>query len=203
MAALRIPVAFVLGLAVTATMFWFLARLIAVHDGPGDLVKAARIEFTRMRKDTPTESKREELKKAQRERTAQVPTAPRMSVTTSTQVSTAPVQIVAPKVDATSVKMNLSAGGSDRGVAPLVRVPPEYPRRALERGIEGWVHVRFTITTAGTVKDLVVVDSEPKGVFDEAATKAVMRWRYNPPVQNGVAVERVGEQTLVRFKLEN
>ncbi|MBX9607889.1 MAG: TonB family protein [Gammaproteobacteria bacterium] len=203
MAALRIPVAFVLGLVVTATMFWFLARLIAVHDGPGDLVKAARIEFTRMRKDTPTESKREELKKAQRERTAQVPTAPRMSVTTSTQVSTAPVQIVAPKVDATSVKMNLSAGGSDRGVAPLVRVPPEYPRRALERGIEGWVHVRFTITTAGTVKDLVVVDSEPKGVFDEAATKAVMRWRYNPPVQNGVAVERVGEQTLVRFKLEN
>ncbi len=203
MAALRIPVAFLLGLVVTATMFWFLARLIAVHDGPGDLVKAARIEFTRMRKDTPTESKREELKKAQRERTAQVPTAPRMSVTTSTQVSTAPVQIVAPKVDATSVKMNLSAGGSDRGVAPLVRVPPEYPRRALERGIEGWVHVRFTITTAGTVKDLVVVDSEPKGVFDEAATKAVMRWRYNPPVQNGVAVERVGEQTLVRFKLEN
>lgn len=203
MAALRIPIAFVLGLVVTATMFWFLARLIAVHDGPGDLVKAARIEFTRMRKDTPTESKREELKKAQRERTAQVPTAPRMSVTTSTQVSTAPVQIVAPKVDATSVKMNLSAGGSDRGVAPLVRVPPEYPRRALERGIEGWVHVRFTITTAGTVKDLVVVDSEPKGVFDEAATKAVMRWRYNPPVQNGVAVERVGEQTLVRFKLEN
>lgn len=203
MAALRIPVAFLLGLVVTATMFWFLARLIAVHDGPGDLVKAARIEFTRMRKDTPTESKREELKKAQRERTAQVPTAPRMSVTTSAQVSTAPVQIVAPKVDATSVKMNLSAGGSDRGVAPLVRVPPEYPRRALERGIEGWVHVRFTITTAGTVKDLVVVDSEPKGVFDEAATKAVMRWRYNPPVQNGVAVERVGEQTLVRFKLEN
>lgn len=203
MAALRIPIAFLLGLAVTATMFWFLARLIAVHDGPSDLVKAARIEFTRMRKDTPTESKREELKKAQRERSAQVPTAPRMAVTTSTQVSTAPVQIVAPKVDATSVKMNLSAGGSDRGVAPLVRVPPEYPRRALERGIEGWVHVRFTITTAGTVKDLVVVDSEPKGVFDEAATKAVMRWRYNPPVQNGVAVERVGEQTLVRFKLEN
>lgn len=203
MAALRIPVAFLLGLAVTATMFWFLAQLIAAHDGPGDLVKAARIEFTRMRKDTPTESKREELKKAQRERAAQAPTAPRMAVTTSAQVSTAPVQIVAPKVDATSVKMNLSAGGSDRGVAPLVRVPPEYPRRALERGIEGWVHVRFTITTAGTVKDLVVVDSEPKGVFDEAATKAVMRWRYNPPVQNGVAVERVGEQTLVRFKLEN
>ena len=203
MAALRIPVAFVLGVLVTATMFWFLARLVAVQEGPGDLVKAARIEFTRMRKDTQVESKREELQKAQRERVAQVPVAPRMSVSMNAQVSTAPVQIVAPKVDATSVKMNLTAGGSDRSVAPLVRVPPEYPRRALERGIEGWVHVRFTITAAGTVKDLVVVDSEPKGVFDEAATKAVARWRYNPKVENGVAVERVGEQTLVRFKLEN
>ena len=97
----------------------------------------------------------------------------------------------------------LTAGGSDRGVAPLVRVNPDYPRRALERGIEGWVHVRFTITAAGTVKDLVVVDAEPKGVFDEAASKAVLRWRYNPRVENGVAVERVGEQTLIRFKLEN
>lgn len=203
MAKLRLPIAFLCGVLVTGTMFWFLARLIAVQDGPGDLVKAARIEFTRMRKDSQVESRREELQKAQRERVAQVPVAPRMSVSMNAQVSTAPVQIVAPKVDATSVKMNLTAGGSDRSVAPLVRVPPEYPRRALERGIEGWVHVRFTITAAGTVKDLVVVDSEPKGVFDEAATKAVARWRYNPKVENGVAVERVGEQTLVRFKLEN
>jgi protein TonB len=202
-AALRVSVAFLLGLAVTATMFWFLARLIAVHDGPGDLAEAVRIEFTRMRKDAPPESKREEQRKAQRERTPQVPTTPRIAVTTSAEVSTAPVRIAAPKIDATSVTMNLTAGGSDRGETPLVRVPPDYPRRALDRGIEGWVHVRFTITTAGTVKDLVVVDSEPKSVFDEAATKAVMRWRYNPPIQNGVAIERIGEQILLRFKLED
>jgi hypothetical protein len=30
-----------------------------------------------------------------------------------------------------------------------------------------------------------------------------LRWRYNPRVENGVAVERVGEQTLIRFKLED
>ncbi len=200
---MRVPVACVLALLISATMFWFLARLIQSPTDINEMAKAARIEFTRMRKDTEVEKKREEVRKAERQRAAQVPVAPRMSVSNNASITAAPVQMVQPKIDASGVKMNLTAGGSDRGVAPLVRVNPEYPRRALERGIEGWVHVRFTITAAGTVKDLVVVDSEPKGVFDEAASKAVLRWRYNPRVENGVAVERVGEQTLIRFKLEN
>lgn len=203
LATLRIPLAFGLALLITATMFAFLARLIQMPSDINALAKAARIDFTRMRKDTEVEKKREDLRKVEREHTAQVPVAPRMSISNSAAVAAAPVQMVQPKIDASGVKMNLTAGGSDRGVAPLVRVNPDYPRRALERGIEGWVHVRFTITAAGTVKDLVVVDAEPKGVFDEAATKAVLRWRYNPRVENGVAVERVGEQTLIRFKLEN
>lgn len=200
---LRVPVSFALAVLIAATMFWFLARLIQAPTDINEMAKAARIEFTRMRKDTEVEKKREEVRKAERERAAQVPVAPRLSVSNNASITAAPVQMVQPKIDASGVKMNLTAGGSDRGVAPLVRVNPEYPRKALERGIEGWVHVRFTITAAGTVKDLVVVDSEPKGVFDEAASKAVLRWRYNPRVENGVAVERVGEQTLIRFKLEN
>jgi protein TonB len=203
LSSLRLPVAFGFALLITAATFWFLARMIWTPTDINQMAKAARIEFTRMRKDTEVESKREEVRKAERERAAQVPVAPRLSVSTNTSLTAAPVQMVQPKIDASGVKMNLTAGGSDRGVAPLVRVNPDYPRRALERGIEGWVHVRFTITAAGTVKDLVVVDAEPKGVFDEAASKAVLRWRYNPRVENGVAVERVGEQTLIRFKLEN
>lgn len=200
---LRVPVAFGLALIIAAATFWFLARLIQSPTDMSEMTKATRIEFTRMRKDTEVEKKREEVRKAERERTAQVPVTPRMSVSTNTSLTSAPVQMVQPKIDASGVRMNLTAGGSDRGVAPLVRVNPDYPRRALERGIEGWVHVRFTVTAAGTVKDLVVVDAEPKGVFDEAASKAVLRWRYNPRVENGVAVERVGEQTLIRFKIEN
>lgn len=200
---LRVPVAFALALLIAAATFWFLARLIQSPTDMSEMAKATRIEFTRMRKDTEVEKKREEVHKAQRERSAQVPVTPRLSVSSNTSLTSAPVQMVQPKIDASGVKMNLTAGGSDRGVAPLVRVNPDYPRRALERSIEGWVHVRFTITAAGTVKDLVVVDAEPKRVFDEAASKAVLRWRYNPRVENGVAVERVGEQTLIRFKLEN
>jgi protein TonB len=89
--------------------------------------------------------------------------------------------------------------GQDRDVIPLVRVPPEYP---LGANTEGWVKVQFSITAAGTVHDAFVVDASPKGVFDNAALKAIARWRYSPKIDGGVAVERVGLQTLIRFELE-
>ena len=38
-------------------------------------------------------------------------------------------------------------------------------------------------------------------MFDDAALKAIARWRYNPKVEDGVAVERVGVQTVIRFQL--
>src|SRR5690606_35594926 len=84
---------------------------------------------------------------------------------------------------------------------PLVRVPPEYPPAALARGLEGWVLLQFTISTIGTVKDATVVDANPKGVFDDAALKAIARWRYNPRVEGGVPVERPGIQTRIMFEL--
>jgi protein TonB len=98
-------------------------------------------------------------------------------------------------------RMTMTAG-SDRDVIPLVRINPDYPQRALQRGLEGWVQVQFTITPTGTVKDPIVVDAMPKSVFDDAALKAIARWRYNPKVENGVAVERVGVQTRIVFQLE-
>jgi len=84
-----------------------------------------------------------------------------------------------------------------------VRVDPVYPPRLEARGIEGSVHVQFNVTAAGTVRDAIVVASEPRGTFDAAALEAIARWRYNPRIVNGTAVERVGLQTLVRFELED
>ena len=93
--------------------------------------------------------------------------------------------------------------GVDGDVIPRVRVNPEYPPRAIAGSIEGWVQVRFTVTAVGTVRDAIVVASEPATIFNEAALKAIARWRYNPRVENGEAVERVGLQTVFRFELEN
>ena len=84
---------------------------------------------------------------------------------------------------------------------PLVRIPPEYPPQALAQGIGGWVRLEFTVTDVGTVKDPVVIASDRPGVFDEAARRAILRWRYNPRVVNGSAVERTGVRTEIRFQL--
>jgi periplasmic protein TonB len=89
--------------------------------------------------------------------------------------------------------------GQDRDPLPLVRVPPDYPPGI---NTEGWVKVQYSITASGSVRDPFVVDASPKGVFDAAALKAIARWRYTPKIEGGVAVERVGLQTLIRFQLE-
>ena len=103
------------------------------------------------------------------------------------------------KVIADAGRGGLPQIGQDRDVIPLVRVPPDYPPGL---NTEGWVKVQYSITAIGTVRDPFVVDASPKGVFDAAALKAIARWRYTPKIEGGVAVERVGIQTIVRFQLE-
>ena len=196
---IRIPVALILGGLFSLAMFWVMWKLIS---GPVDTTamrEATRIEFTRMRKDTDVASKREQ--KVERERPPPAPEVPRMAFSAGSVESN--VATLSPTVDAGSAmsKMSLSAG-SDRDTIPLVRVPPDYPQRAISRGLEGWVQVQFTITGTGAVKDAVVVKSSSK-IFEEAAIKSILRWRYNPKIEGGVAVDRVGVQTIIRFTLEN
>ena len=88
----------------------------------------------------------------------------------------------------------------DRDFIPLSRQPPQYPYQAARRGTEGWVRVSFRITEAGTVEDVVVLESEPPGVFDQSAISAVYRWRFKPRTVNGGAVAGRAEQ-VVDFKL--
>jgi len=80
-------------------------------------------------------------------------------------------------------------------------IAPAYPPRARERETEGWVDLEFTVTKDGTTSDAAVRASEPAGVFDRSAMDAVKRWRYEPRVVNGAAVEQRVE-TRLRFRLE-
>jgi protein TonB len=200
MHAIRIPVAIVVGAAFTTSMFWLLWTLVGTAFDVGDRAEATRIEFSRMRRDTEVATKRDE--KVERERPPPTPETPRMAFTAGGIENN--VAQLTPVVDARGAmsRMTMSAG-SDRDTIPLVRIPPDYPPRALSRGLEGWVQVRFTITPTGTVSDAVVVNAEPKNIFDDAALKAIARWRYNPKVEGGVAVERVGVETVIRFQLDN
>jgi len=199
MLALRLPVAIILGLGFSLALFSLLQTMISAELDIGAQLQTRSIEFSRQRAETELQSKREE--KVEREKPPVAPELPQLNLSAGSVGGTA--TSFTPGIDPRSAlsRMQMSAG-SDREVLPLVRIPPDYPARAASRGIEGWVQVQFTISVTGQVKDAKVVKSEPGEMFDDAALKAIARWRYNPKVEGGVAVERVGMQTVIRFTLE-
>ena len=77
---------------------------------------------------------------------------------------------------------------------PQVRIQPDYPIQARQKGIEGWVDVQFTVGADGSVRDPVVLGAEPKAIFDRAALQAVKGWKYNPKIEDGKPVERADLQ---------
>jgi protein TonB len=106
-----------------------------------------------------------------------------------------------------SVDTNVDIGGpggmniAEGDYLPIVRVAPVYPARALSRGIEGYVDMSFTVTTTGTVKDPIVVFST-SSLFERAATRAVLKFKYKPRVVDGQPVEVPGVKTRITFKIE-
>lgn len=93
--------------------------------------------------------------------------------------------------------MNIAEGD----YLPIVRVAPVYPARALSRGVEGYVDMSFTVTTAGTVKDPVVLFST-SSLFDRAATQAVLKFKYKPRVVDGQPVDVPNVKTRITFMIE-
>ena len=95
-------------------------------------------------------------------------------------------------IDLPDIDIDIGVGGDiaiARELTPLVRVPAEYPMNALAKGVEGYVVLRFIVTESGTVRDPEVLRSEPEGVFDRAALRAVLRFKYQPQFVDGVPVE--------------
>ena len=90
----------------------------------------------------------------------------------------------------------------DGSYVPIFQVPPQYPRRAAERGIEGCVVLKYVVTEVGSVRDPEVMQSIPKGIFDRAAIRAALRYKYKPLIRDGNAVEVEGVTQRITFVLE-
>lgn len=79
---------------------------------------------------------------------------------------------------------------------PLVRVEPNYPRKAARSGTEGWVEVQFTVLKDGSVSAAKVVKAEPRRIFNREALKAISKWRFNPKMIDGKAVAQTATQRI-------
>ncbi|WP_237134777.1 M56 family metallopeptidase [Pseudohongiella sp. O18] len=100
---------------------------------------------------------------------------------------------------------NPDAREVDQEMIPLNTVEPMYPKQAADEGIEGWVHVRFTVTADGMVdsESVRVLDAEPAYTFDHTAVAATKQFRFRPRVVAGQAVDVPNVQYVFRYQLQN
>lgn len=76
----------------------------------------------------------------------------------------------------------LSLGEKNSGyieVVPLGTRRPNIPEIAWQNKIDGWVLVAFTLTPQGKTRNVRVLDSHPRGIFEEKVIKAVEDWIYD------------------------
>jgi TonB family protein len=87
--------------------------------------------------------------------------------------------------------------------ASLTRVKTielSYPAEALRKNIEGWVELSYVVSAEGKVAQINVLNSNPAGVFDAAATKTISRVRYKPMMQGGKPIA-VSTKLRIAFRM--
>jgi periplasmic protein TonB len=195
----RLGIGVALGVVVTTALFFLMQALIATERSPfTERPEARALDFVRLQEDTRVEV---------RERKPPPPPP----------VDEPPPDMPPPDFDASapSIGVDIGAVGIDRDVRiggiggfeadgeylPIVQVAPDYPRTALERGIEGYVLLEFTVTETGSVEDPVVVEADPPRIFDTAARNAALRFKYRPRVIDGEPVRVHGVQFRMVFEL--
>ena len=191
----------IVGLVVTTLLYWLMSVLVAAgKDALTEAPKGKIVDFVRV--PNPPQLRVEQPKPEKPVKPEAAPETPQLQQA-AVKPSGNTVNIGAMAVD-TSLAVDTSAGlsASDGEYLPIVKVAPVYPSRAQTRGIEGWVLLEFTVTETGAVIDPVVIDADPKGVFDSAAARAVERFKYKPRVINGKAQVVKGVQHLITFELE-
>jgi periplasmic protein TonB len=192
----------VLAIFVTFGLFYLMQALILGKDMKLGEAGGTMIDFVRLKKESELETKKRKM--PDKKEPEEPPPPPDLSMARSNKPSQEMGDMAfAIDVDVDVGGTSISIAASDSDVIPVVRVSPQYPLRASERGIEGWVEVEFTISKLGTVKDPRVFNSHPSSIFDRAALKAIRKWKYNPKIEDGEPIERPGVKVRLRFDLSD
>jgi TonB family protein len=107
-----------------------------------------------------------------------------------------------PDLDAFNAKLRQRIAMSDlpqvaeKTLTRANKLEVQYPPRAMQDNVEGWVELGYTVAANGSVTNVKIISSQPANTFDAAATRAVSRLRYKPPLKDGKPIS-VG--TLVRI----
>lgn len=94
------------------------------------------------------------------------------------------------------------AGTGDQSPAAYLNNPaPGYPDAARRQRQEGTVYLRVLVSASGQASQVLIAGSSGVSSLDEAAQRAVRRWRFKPAHQNGRPIS-AWVRVPVRFKLD-
>jgi protein TonB len=88
----------------------------------------------------------------------------------------------------------------EQSLTRLNKLDVQYPTRALQTGVEGWVEVGYTVGPDGSVTNVKIMNAAPTKVFEASASWAVSRLRYQPVLQGGKAIA-VGTQVRIVYRV--
>jgi len=199
----RMAFGILLGLIITAALFWFMQYLIETADR--DLNEGASghlIDFVRLKRDESIQ--RRQLKPKKPPPPDAPPPQPPTPQLENLDPNAEKIAISAAPVE-TDIEMSggFSLGVGEGDYLPIVKVAPIYPQRALSRGIEGYCVVQYVVTRNGTIRDPFVVEDQcTSSLFHRASIQAALKFKYKPRVMDGQAVEVPGVQNKFTYEIQ-
>jgi protein TonB len=198
----RLFIGLTIGLAVTAGLFWMMQYLIATADRSlNEGASGNLVDFVRLKRDESIQ--RRQLKPKKPPPPDAPPPQPPTPKLDSLDPSAEKIAISAVPVE-TDIEMSggFSLGVGEGDYLPIVKVAPIYPARALQRGLEGFCVVQYTVTSLGTIRDPVVVEDQcSSSLFHRASVQAALKFKYKPRVIDGEAVEVPGVQNKFTYEI--
>jgi len=194
----RIALAVPVGAAVTAALLFLMHMMIESGRGEPGATVARVVDFVRVEREEVIQAVERKPERPEAPERAPEMAMPDTSASFSGGIEVA--MVTGPKLDFGAELSGVGLEVSDGEYLPIVKVAPVYPMRALQRKLEGYVIVEFVVTSAGTVRDVTVVESTSP-MFEQAAIDAALKFKYKPRVIDGTPIEVAGVQNKITFKL--
>ncbi|CAM3714428.1 transport protein TonB [Vibrio aerogenes CECT 7868] len=100
------------------------------------------------------------------------------------------------------LKLSSGTGSTvSREAIPLYKPKPRYPARAERRNIEGSVTLQFDIDETGKARNITVISSQPKRIFDRSARRAISRWKFKAKIVDGKAVMQKEMTQTINYEI--
>lgn len=199
---LRVLLGFCFGALATVFLAWFMSYLITSSEILlEESQRVQMLDFVRVKHE---ESVKRRDRTPERPQISNAPEAPPMPQNQGKNDSAGQqLQVSAMELPENTIEIKPGGSGFGSGEGdylPILKVAPVYPRWALERGITGNCVVSYSVTTAGTVKDVKVIEDQcDSKIFYGPSVDAALRFKYKPRIIDGVPIEVRGVRNVFRY----